>query len=632
MNMNREIQITDEQRFLLNAGHGPPPVPYGPSMDLGIYSSPPSASLLHRNATCSDFGSRASNSPMFYGDGGYQRMLQNRSEVGEVQKMKEKDQHLLMLRNDPRFMPAHSGQRVFDDLMRDNDELQRRLTVKMNELESLRTKHERESANYQYLRNLVTSLPDVAVRLPQTNGPDDFIHLVANAGESNRGHSMTSGAEPNMDEFVSMTKSVQCSEPSMEQIADVKAETKEMELASPTVEKKGGAISSSSSSSSESFEVVGQGSCLGSPAAREDVKIQSVNMITQVEALTLKVSELTRRLEVVEEERKMEMAEHQQLKAKLDWVMRQMEENGKASAVIPTDRQQSEDQRQNLSELMSANWKLTEQNIELTRDNEELKKRALDWRSTMMNVNRLEEELEAKRRLIADLEAHIENMRFEQKGMACSGAASELENENALLKHQIDAYKEDFEVERKEREHLVAQKDTLQRCYDTLRSDLDVARQQLKKFESDITLLRIDNSTLRTKLRSVTEEVEALRDMHQSTTITPKASAPPAQNRTFVPQPVSQNAFALPKPAPPPSSGASSGDWQCQICTYQNPAPRTFCEMCGSHEPLRMSPAAQAPNRPYVPNIPSRETQWNGAKAATPLLSNLRNYGDIETD
>jgi hypothetical protein len=282
----------------------------------------------------------------------------------------------------------------------------------------------------------------------------------------------------------------------------------------------------------------------------------------------------------------------------------------------------------------------------------------LEWRSAILNVSKLEEQLQRKhqqmmetedqlefqRQHIQELEAQVRDMEhmrlagsFEQKGMAFSGSASELATENSLLKHQIEAYKEDFEVERKDREKLTAQKDSLQRCYDTLRSDLDVARQQVKKYENDITLLRIDNNTLRTKLRSVTEEVDALREMRQSTTLAPKASAAPAsappQNRTLVPQPLSQNTFALQKPSPTPS-GPPSGDWECQACTFKNPAPRTFCEMCGTHEPLRMSSTAQVPpNCAYVPNIPVRDlppVQWN--VAPPPLLSNLRNYGDIETD
>lgn len=632
MDTRIDVEMTKEQRSLLNAGHGPP-IPQGPPMAFGIYNSTvrtPATSAFHRNVTCSDFGSRVVVSPGFYGDGRYQQMFLNRPEIadGPIQ--------------------TSSGQKLLDDLARDNDELHRRLTAKIFELESLRTKYERDLANYQRLTKALTSLPDTTVRLPPTNEPGDFIHLVA-CGDVACGHSMANTG-PNLDEYVSMTKSVQCSEPSMEQVTDGKGETKELEIASPVIQKKGGGISSSSSSS-ESFEVVGQGSCLGSPAEKENVELPSMSMKAELEALRSRVSELSRKLEAEVEERKRENTE---LNEKINQISQKEEKvNGKVSAVTPADRQ-SEDQRQNVSELMSANWKLTEQNLELTRENEDLKKKELDWRSAIFNVNQLEEELQRKRQrvmeaemqlesqhqLIQQLEAQIRDVEhtrlaesFEQKGMAFSGSASGLATENSLLKHQIEAYKEDFEVERKDREKLIAQKDTLQRCFETLRSDLDVARQQLKKYESDITLLRIDNNTLRTKLRSVTEEVEALRETRQSTTSAPKASAPPAQNRTFVPQPLSQNTFALQKPSPPPS--APSGDWECQACTFKNPAPRTFCEMCGTHEPLRMSSAAQVPNCTYVPNIPVRELppgQWNVAQPAKPLLSNLRNYGDIETD
>jgi len=66
-----------------------------------------------------------------------------------------------------------------------------------------------------------------------------------------------------------------------------------------------------------------------------------------VDALQSEVSELSRKLEAVEEERKRETAE---LKARLDQICRLEAEkiNGKTSEV--TDRQ-TENQRQNLSEV-----------------------------------------------------------------------------------------------------------------------------------------------------------------------------------------------------------------------------------------------------------------------------------------
>jgi len=146
--------------------------------------------------------------------------------------------------------------------VRDNDELQRQVITITKELVSLRTK-------YQQLTKELASMPDVTVRLPPyARAPDDYIDLVA-SGEGACRHHMAN-KELNSDDDVSMTRSVQCSEPSMEPVVAGKLETKEMEIASPISQKNGGGISpSSSSSSSESFEVVGQGSCLESPAERE---------------------------------------------------------------------------------------------------------------------------------------------------------------------------------------------------------------------------------------------------------------------------------------------------------------------------------------------------------------------------
>jgi len=118
MDKRRAFEMPVEQRMLLNAGHGPPPIPPGNSMASGI-SNPigsSATSWFHRNNTCDDLGSRLALSSGFSEDGRYQQIGLNRPEIDErpvlLQIIKEKDQQLQQLKCEVHLMQTNTGQKL----------------------------------------------------------------------------------------------------------------------------------------------------------------------------------------------------------------------------------------------------------------------------------------------------------------------------------------------------------------------------------------------------------------------------------------------------------------------------------------------------------------------------------------
>lgn len=382
----------------------------------------------------------------------------------------------------------------------------------------------------------------------------------------------------------------------------------------------------SSSSSSSSFEIVARENCVGTTTEKQDNQSERSGHVVWTESLTAekaskhsaKIVEFQGlRLEVeslkraIEAERRERINEHLQLKA-------QMMRLTNVTTQQNSNEISNSEMRRKLEEMEHANWKLEQQKLELVRENESLKyhregrQEELPSEGSEMlqsELQKLRDELERllveKSQKAAEATSRIRELERDlvekESALALnnSTAYESLANENAVLKCQIDTYKDDFKVERKDREKVVSQKDTLQRSFDTIRCELNVARQQLKKYEDDISLLRTDNDRLKTRLRQVNDELISS-----------------SKKTDFISQTndLSSQVYARP-----------NVEWNCKTCTYSNPTSRSSCEMCGTYA----SSSATAP----PPPPPHHPMQRNIAET-TPRHppSNGLNYGDLDID
>lgn len=535
-------------------------------------------------------------------------------------------------------------------LQKQNEELQRALAKKSEEVADLRMKLSQLTERLNELPNVSTE--DYAaggfINLTTTNEFENYDHL----------EERQLGGEDDM------LRSVQCSEQSLEPTHGIGWNDGNGEFGDKLIhEKKTGRGPSSSSS----FEIVSPVT-LASPTADrhhrdreprkaddERTREESKLMIRELE---VQIKMLGTELEAEKLER---IAGDSRINVRLDEVqanvnpsigVRTRSENAAAATPLGVDPHGCSPEMSGVvSELKAAKWKLTEQTKELMRENEELKRMEQEWRSsaTMRDVNKfkkLEEELQRQTRRVVEmedqlqaehhclLEAEARAMELERKnpvyqqGTEFSETSEALATENSLLKHQIEAYKEDFEIERRDREKLIGERDVFKRYFETLRSEVDVARQQLRKYEDDIYSLRSDNNALRTKLRDVTEELSDIQDLRYSKMTPPPPAATPRDYPVKTKAVDEQNTL-IPTPSTP--LAGLTGDWKCRACTFGNPAARTCCEMCGTQNESARSPGG-ACAAPSVLTSEHPGVHWNLPPRSTPLLSNLRNFGDIETD
>lgn len=668
MDEKRKFDIPIEQKFLLNCEHGPGP-PIGPSIKPP--AGPPQLDFLINRRLETNCDARKGNSEVFYHQSGagagldihdnsrhlmlmappgmvgpyfvvpssslYANHLgENLANSGQ-QNPNKKDDQIWGLNHFQKNVQNHSSQ--IDILIKQNDVLVKELALKSKELDDVLKAFASKSEEYEDLkskfRQLTERLNDVPDISSENYTDDRLIDLAAT-------DEMTGGCRwkgTRLEDEDDMMRSVQCSELSVEPCSnECNAEVKRAFDAGQVLQVTGrGRVSSGSNTS---FEVVGPGFCEDQGELKrldnkcyKDVKQNSENLRDKLHSVESQVETLESRLEQVEALKpRLEQVEKliprleqvDALKLRVDELSsivhlgaRPKTTVGNAEFRLPGIGSKDcspeiEDLRQTISELTAAKWKLTEQAKMLERENEELRSRVSPG-DVQKDEDRIRE---------LELEQRNANQFVIQYGT--DKKVIELTTENALLKTQIETYNEDFEAERRDREKLNSERDTLKRFNDILRNDLDNARRQLRKYEDDITTLRIDNSTMRNRLREVTEELAAkdLKTQPLNPPIDFKQKIKPASQPQNIITPTSSS--ALPDP---------SVEWNCLICTLKNSGRRSCCEMCGTE---RASKSALTPRGPSASDFSGEELEPDRCRneaLAKPLLSNLRdNYGDIETD
>lgn len=632
-----------EQRYLLNQERGPPnAASNNPVFDL--YGSPKQTTngsaygrYTDRPRSAMTTGFAATSFPFLGSADG----LIDEKEL--MKGLKEKDQQILSLHN--KLKSAHDEQHTIKEELLKTYLEKKELEEHIKKLQELKEREnlEQRSGNRNQDKevSLVSSLPDVSARSDVTAGnSDDFIDLMPCEEPAHK------VKEQFPDDEAALVKSIQCSEASIEEPVDlIKDEKKIVRHDDPGAQKKG--IYPPSPSSSSSFEVVGE--CTHRNCAthlellRQDMEKQKVQM-----------NEIKDQLEEFKSTKELKIAE---IENALENIVQQKWQGIAAVGVTSSEDHQEKLHKElamlkwELAEVKNTIWKSTENKQELMRENERLMRMEQEkqflWSASGSDKNQIDRErerrhavesvLETKAQQLSEMEARVRELEHTLATQQFRLGNSELGTENTLLKHQIEAYKEDFEVERKDREMLVSQKNTLQQCIDTLRTELNVARTQGRQFEDEVHKLRNDNDTLKRRLREATEELDRLKDPRQPMMAGRNdIRSPWIQNHPFS-NPASQNVFVSGMPT---SACAVQSDWECKRCTYKNPSPRTFCEMCGCSEPPRSSATSQVPASSYVPNIPvtsgiGHQSPWNltsPTQRPSELLPNLRNYGDIETD
>lgn len=140
-----------------------------------------------------------------------------------------------------------------------------------------------------------------------------------------------------------------------------------------------------------------------------------------------------------------------------------------------------------------------------------------------------------------------------------------------MLREQVTVFQEDFEQERRDREASRATMEHLDTKFRETNLELTTTKKKLMDTLASLRTSKTENLKLKDRFQKVADDLLTLQ-RHAATRPVPPAPTGP---------------YVYPEPPlyglqPQHIYGAGARHvWSCATCTYENPAQRTSCEMCG---------------------------------------------------
>ncbi|CAH1794314.1 unnamed protein product [Owenia fusiformis] len=156
----------------------------------------------------------------------------------------------------------------------------------------------------------------------------------------------------------------------------------------------------------------------------------------------------------------------------------------------------------------------------------------------------------------------------------------DLREENRFLKFQADANREDFEVERRDRERVQGEKSDLKERVEMLEKEWKRAVKKARQEEKQNGEVNAENSRLKRQLKEIQKVAKQSAKQLPVYYVPVSEQAKPSYS-TYT-KPSKEAAKILPM-------AERKQIWNCTICTFENPFQRTTCEMCSSPKDIEVS-------------------------------------------
>lgn len=292
------------------------------------------------------------------------------------------------------------------------------------------------------------------------------------------------------------------------------------------------------------------------------------------------------------------------------------------------NRQKSDDERQKEFDELMLSAKKQRQDEEMAKEDalSQLhveKRRRADAEDRCVEFSRKMAELEAQLRAVQTAAQASNQQSSSVSPVTSSTPDRDVMLELQMLREQVSVFKEDFDQERRDRE---ASRTTIE-CLDTkLREtnvELTTTKKKLMDSLASLRSTKSENLQLKDRFQKVADDLKILQ-RQAATRPAPAQYVPTVSSYVRSPSYVPTVSAYVPTVSPTPvytgqtQLSPAGRVWSCPTCTYENPAQRTSCEMCG-----RMKVAEQVVyrrdehHRHYRPPDAAGLHDYEGAVPAT---------------